>query len=196
MEIVRRAPEDIFDHFLSAWHAWPKAPESGVPYRAALNPMRHKDYIPFVNLCDYEGDGCVRLRLVGTANVEFLGNDPTGTSTADQIVVEDPQVKLHRKVVSNIFEHSCGVHVVRRVPNQFSREWIYETLSLPLANREGASNIAMIAAQIRTTDGKPHEYLPGSFRLDESRICSVDYIDLGTGAPPPEIVPARSEDAA
>ncbi|WCL53956.1 hypothetical protein [Gimibacter soli] len=196
MEIVRRAPEDIFDHFLNAWHAWPKAPESGVAFRSALNPMRHKDYIPFVNLCDYEGGGCVRLRLVGTANVEFLGSDPTGTSTADQIVVGNPQVALHRKVVANIFDHGCGVHMVRRVPNQFAREWIYETLSLPLADKEGCTNMVMIAAQIRTTDGQPHEYLPGSFRLNESRICSIDYIDLGAGTPPPEVLPAETEDAA
>jgi hypothetical protein len=89
-----RCHPDIL-RFFAYWRS--KCGDRAMPRRADLDPAEIVEFLPNITLVDVVEDSRRFVyRLVGTAEVELRGNDPTGKSVAEAYFAAVPDDALNR----------------------------------------------------------------------------------------------------
>ena len=149
-----------------------------VPARAALRPEHLRTLLPHLSLIERDGDG-YRYRLCGTAVVEAMGRDLTGTSVgshvtpaayAAQICAVYDRVVAGRVPLFTTGEYQNATRVVHAVTR----------LLLPMADDAGAVTMILVSRASRVSEQPvlPIDWMNAHGRMDAVvEIASVADVD-------------------
>lgn len=115
------------------------------PARPEFQPVEMKAHLPGMSLIDVEQDPLrFRIRLIGTAQVEIIGSDPTGRY-ADEIGLYESVIKRWTWIVEN----RRPVVAISNPLQQHSDTYVtYSSLVMPLGHSDDAVN--MLIAHVNT----------------------------------------------
>lgn len=156
------------------WHAI--RCDAVVPDRAAFRPADIPQLLPHLMLLEYQGQGALIYRLIGSAVVEKLGTDFTGLCHLDIV----PQTRRLQTAVRyrEVLATPCGMCVHRAIRTKYGAAVILECVYLPLRDRRGKITQLIGSANVLREYDRQTE-----------RACSLDqlhkisFIDLGAGTP-------------
>lgn len=164
--------------FASAWLRW----RSGrlLPGRSEMNLRDIAAFLPGVRLLEFDEDGDVRFRLVGTGLREVYGAEMTGRSLRALTNPQDWAARhwRHRAAV----DQPCGLLFATTDTFPYDKQIRYETVCLPLDAIDRAPSRRTILSHLAILDAtfvdRPSELrpfpTPTSFR----------FVDIGAGTPP------------
>jgi hypothetical protein len=183
MQSLIKPPADAFSILAAAWHAWRTAEGASFPARTSVKMQSIGPILPWIILAKLNRGGEAIPSLIGEQLKLIYTQDLTGKSTKSVIPVEPWQAKFHQQVVDSLMEPGQGIIATRPVMDDLYNDWLYQTLSLPLANREGQLGHVIICGTLTPPKDMSNAAWSkyGYLDLTLSHINRVQPIDLGSG---------------
>ncbi len=147
-----------------------------VPSRSDFRPAAVLPLLPNLMILEFRTDGSLVYRLVGTACVEKLGIDMTGSNLFDYVA---PHQRHKAEMLTNKLRAlPCGLIVHEKMRSKHKTPFVVELIYLPLRDRDGAVSQLIASATVLERGEK------GTANGDERMIAiSATYIDIGAGVP-------------
>jgi len=151
-----------------------------VPQRRAFNPMKIHRYLQHVYIGELKSDEILEVRLSGTAIDEAAGFSLKGGNYLDICPPEEHSffIDISKAVVG----WPCGMTMTRSVTLKNGRVHQLQSLSFPLADREGVPRYIVGVANVAK------DIAHGGYPQPETVISEIKefkFIDIGAGTPPP-----------
>ena len=150
------------------WRSLQTQPGAAPPW-SAFNPARISKNLPHILVIEIGGEDNFKIRLFGTALVEALGRDLTGTNYFD-LIPSAIKEKQHRHIDKIITTPACGVSYTKTLIETEEGQvgLLSESIHLPMADETGAIN--RLCTQSVSVEEKVVEY---SFAPDEVTFDNV-----------------------
>ncbi len=149
-----------------------------VPRRADLRPSALLPFLPNLMILEYKEPGKVVYRLVGTACVDKLGMDLTGTNLFDFIAPHQRAAAVAS--LEEVRTHPCGCLVYEKLRSKYLTPVLVEIIYLPLRDRDGEITQLFAAVDVVERGEKGT-----ADAADEVTAVKVQFIDIGAGVPQP-----------
>lgn len=176
---------ELFGHefpgFTALYDYWQSVRDgAALPRAADFDLLALTNWLPDICLLDVHDAGHVAWRFAGTAIVERMGHDPSGSNVLhDQEPSQIDRVSRGYRTVAN---WPCGGLSYYANHYNSGREGNVRSLHLPLVAPSGKSS-RLISLTIRDENGTFAE--PIERTIVGTKILSLDWIDLGFGVPSP-----------
>lgn len=158
---------------------WTTLPRAGnLPVRSSVDPEALVDVLPTIRILEWIPPDQLRVRLLGTGQVDRMGRDITGTNYFD--LLSDAGRKQSVRNTELMFSQPCGLLTLREERYENGDLDTVERLSLPLLDQERnvmqliGTSAPLVETKLARDRGKKH--------LD-SPIIDYRFIDIGAGVP-------------
>lgn len=165
--------------FFAYWDGLPK--HGLIPRRSDLDPVALKTLLADLVICKYEfdGEGALVFRLVGTNHEQRWGRSLTGLNYLDLVPRERRALAWARQRL--IVEHPCGTHSFRVETFATGRSVRLESTTLPLRGPDGAADM-LVSLSAEAPDRKTAAWQLGPGQsITDSQLGR--FIDIGNGEP-------------
>ena len=166
---------DLYAYWLS------KRGACGMPTRSDINPAEIPQLLPYVMIVAKDGYQ-YRYRLVGSAVVQAMGYDATGTTVGTYIV--GPEVAEEaRAIFGRVFTSVCPIFATGEYLPKSGSCLCLSSLTLPLSddNRTGVTKTISTLATHFSSQLKPDRGWLAGVSVRVSNVCEVrDAAELET----------------
>lgn len=154
------------------------------PARADLRPSALLPFLPNLMILEYKEPGKLVYRLVGTACVDKLGTDLTGTNLFDFIAPHQRAAAVAS--LEEVRTQPCGYLVYEKLRSKYLTPVLVEIIYLPLRDRDGEITQLFAAVDVVERGEKGT-----ADAADVVTTVKAQFIDIGAGVPQPESRDAR-----
>lgn len=158
---------------------WLSLPRTGcLPVRSSVDPEALIDILPTIRILEWVPPDQLRVRLLGTGQVDRMGRDITGANYFD--LLSEAGRKRSVRNTELMFSKPCGLLTLREERYENGDIDTVERLSLPLRHEERGTphligtSAPLVEKKLDLDRGK---------RFLDTPIISYRFIDIGAGIP-------------
>lgn len=171
----------LLRHYLTLMHG-----RGGIPSRADLNPADMKPILSWLVLTDHPGPQQAIPRVVGTDVDMFLQANFTGVNLFNMWTPE--MAVMMDDFYNHILVRPCGGYMRRLVRTHRGQDRRYESLLLPLRDRNGDANMMVGVLQSSHQAAADDDY-DSRPEISDAQLEAYDFVDIGFGVPRPLAMP-------
>ncbi|MBV1934170.1 MAG: PAS domain-containing protein [Parvibaculaceae bacterium] len=168
--------------FLESW----KSVRDGeaVPKRAAIRPdIFPRQSLGYITYQEYEAPGVLVWKIAGTALVDALGMELTGSNALDLLPVDERDFDM--MVIEAALAHPCGLIYAIASLSTYGEPAMHRLLQLPVRGADGAISrfVGMVEPYTLPENSPAIDLGEQSMRRGEGAL-----VDIGFGIPDMNIV--------
>jgi hypothetical protein len=153
--------------------------------RDDINPLAIRDFLHWTFIADSMGHQELTVRLSAAAIDEAINNNLTNTNMFD---LYEPELKpMFWRFVTPILNGDMGGYANRILVGKWGRQIQYESICLPMRNRDGTQNAMLGAVHWTPMEQDMDRRLGKADKTTENfgRITSIMHLTLDTFEPVP-----------
>ncbi|UTW54449.1 PAS domain-containing protein [Kordiimonas sp. SCSIO 12610] len=170
---------DGFEQFLDIWDQLPKEGKTQLPLRSSISPASFGELMANIGLAEFIAPQNLTFFYYGS-KIETLSSMLLTGKNYYSLLSEEfyPAMAAFHK---QIFGVPCGAYVEDLIQTSSGNKYLFRNLQYPLLDDNGIPKFMLVFANARKpADDKSMRMQK---KLKASTIKTLNYIDLGSGAP-------------
>jgi len=168
--------------FLESWKS--VCDGDAVPKRAAIRPdIFPRQSLGYITYQEYEAPGVLVWKIAGTALVDAIGMELTGSNALDLVPVDERDYDM--MTIEAALAHPCGMIYAIASRSTYGEPVVNRLLQLPVRGADGTISrfVGMVEPYALAENGPTIELGERSMRRGQGAL-----VDIGFGVPDMEVV--------
>lgn len=186
---LRKPPADCLHILQKAWQKWQQAASNypnnkhKIPRKQAMSMRDILPIIPYLGLFEHHAFGSSTYKVVGEQLEIFFKNKVIGEKLQDKTSVQHAQLNFHNHISQAVCKKPQGFFLRRSVPTAAETLWHYESLVLPMTNKDDDICYGLLAGKLSPPACSQSNVWKNliTFDFSDTRITHFQPIDLGYG---------------